>query len=160
MRSYYLSVSRKWLSVILLLLSLFFVGNEWISNAIQKGTNQSQPILQNHLSAFAPIPLVDRSKPPSSLDSVPHKALRPLVGEQVLAHKMSRDVSDLPVVTYPDGRRSLSLDGRFMMMSAVVTGPDGKSKVQCFSNIETMKTALANKVNANGHPSALSHASY
>jgi hypothetical protein len=70
--------------------------------------------------------------------------------------KMSRRLDDLPVTTHADGRRSLSLNGRFMMMSASVTGPDGKRKVQCFSGFREMKTALTEKAN----PGSTRHASY
>ena len=51
-----------------------------------------------------------------------------------LASRMSRESADLQVVTHPDGRRSVDLRGRFLHMSAAVTGADGKTEVHCFSN--------------------------
>lgn len=153
-------VSRKWLPVILLLLGFILLDKEWNFRASKTGTDQSPPNLHNNHPAFAPIPLLDRSNPQNSPVTLPHGAPKQLVGEYVLAQKMSRDFSDLPVVIYPDGRRSLMLDRRFMMMSAVVIGPDDKPKVQCFSNLEALKAALAVKEKANGHPSVPSHASY
>ena len=62
-----------------------------------------------------------------------------------LASRMSRESGDLQVVTHPDGRRSVDLGGRFLHMSAVVTGADGKTEVRCFSNDEEISATLAAK---------------
>ena len=62
-----------------------------------------------------------------------------------LASRMSRESEDLQVVTHPDGRRSVNLGGRFLHMSAAVTGADGKTEVRCFSNDEEMSATLAAK---------------
>ena len=58
-----------------------------------------------------------------------------------LAPRMSRDTSGLKVITHADGRQSVSLGGRFMHMSAVVTGADGKTQVRCFSGHQEMVAA-------------------
>lgn len=58
-----------------------------------------------------------------------------------LASRMSRESEDLQVVTHPDGRRSVDLGGRFLHMSAVVTGADGKTEVRCFSNDQEMSSS-------------------
>lgn len=58
-----------------------------------------------------------------------------------LASRMSRESEDLQVVTHPNGRRSVDLGGRFLHMSAVVTGADGKTEVRCFSNDQEMSSS-------------------
>ena len=60
-----------------------------------------------------------------------------------LKRRMSTEGGDLPVVQHPDGRRSIHLGGRFMHMSALVTGPDGKTTVKCFFDANTLTTATA-----------------
>jgi hypothetical protein len=59
-----------------------------------------------------------------------------------LAARMSRETGDLKVVTHPDGRRSVSLEGRFLHMSAVVIGADGQPEVRCFTDYQQMAAEL------------------
>jgi hypothetical protein len=68
-----------------------------------------------------------------------------------LASRMSRESEDLQVVTHPDGRRSVDLGGRFMHMSAVVSGADGKPEVRCFSNDQEMTTPASQSLKAPVH---------
>ncbi len=92
---------------------------------------------------FRPIPLVappdDHFQPAIAardpLAAPPSEAMRKL------ASQMSRESADLQIVTHPDGRRSVDLRGRFLHMSAVVTGADGKTEVRCFSNDQEMNDA-------------------
>ena len=96
---------------------------------------------------FRPIPRVE---PPDD-DFRPTIPARDSAAQPVseamrnLASRMSRESGDLQVVTHPDGRRSVDLGGRFLHMSAVVTGADGKTEVRCFSNDEEISAALATK---------------
>lgn len=70
-----------------------------------------------------------------------------------LAARMSRDTEGLQVVTHADGRRSVNLGGRFMHMSAAVTGVDGITVVRCFSDYQEMAAAAtANPVPAAPQP--------
>jgi hypothetical protein len=100
---------------------------------------------------FRPIPRVE---PPDDnfRPVIPvHDPLAAPVSEAMrnLASRMSRESEDLQVVTHPDGRRSVDLGGRFLHMSAVVTGADGKSEVRCFSNNQEMSTAQTQQAPAN-----------
>lgn len=77
----------------------------------------------------------------------------PLVGSEndsaqsavmkTLAAQMSRETDDLEVVNHPDGRRSVHLGGRFMHMSAIVTGANGNPEVQCFTEYQELATSLS-----------------
>jgi hypothetical protein len=92
---------------------------------------------------FGPIPTV------AAPDDRPRPAIPPgHAGADVsseamrkLAPRMSRDTSGLKVITHADGRQSVNLGGRFMHMSAVVTGADGKTQVRCFSGHQEMVAA-------------------
>ncbi|NNM28948.1 MAG: hypothetical protein HKO57_05465 [Akkermansiaceae bacterium] len=63
-------------------------------------------------------------------------------GAALLEAKMARDFANLEVREHPGGRRSVHLGGRFLHMSAVVTGPDGESHIRCFSSHEALRRAL------------------
>jgi hypothetical protein len=90
---------------------------------------------------FGPIPTAtapdDRSPPAVA----PRQADAPSDALRNLAARMSRDTEGLQVVTHADGRRSVNLGGRFMHMSAAVTGVDGKTEVRCFSDYQEMAAA-------------------
>lgn len=92
---------------------------------------------------FGPIPTVaasdDGSRPLIQPGQVGAEA--PTEAMQHLAARMSRDTGGLQVITHPDGRRSVNLAGRFMHMSAIVTGVDGKTQARCFSNYQEMVAA-------------------
>lgn len=97
--------------------------------------------LGNIPEGFGPIPL------PGTRENAPAVPQRRDVADASgemgqLAARMSRETDDLKVVTHPDGRRSVSLEGRFMHMSAVVTGADGKPAVRCFTDFHQMVAAL------------------
>lgn len=64
-------------------------------------------------------------------------------GMKLLATRMGRETEDLEVVQHADGRRSVSLKGRFHHMSAMVEGADGKKAIRCFSDFDEMAEALA-----------------
>jgi hypothetical protein len=61
---------------------------------------------------------------------------------KLLAARMSRETGGLEVVEHADGRRSVSLDGGFHHMSAMVTGADGKREIRCFTDFNEMAAAL------------------
>lgn len=89
---------------------------------------------------FGPIPVV--STPGDATAGQPPRDVRAISAEmKVLAARMSRETEDLKVVTHADGRRSVSLEGRFHHMSAVVTGADGKTEVRCFTDFHEMAAA-------------------
>ena len=90
---------------------------------------------------FGPIPLANA--PDENPVPPPRPGAEGASGEmRKLAARMSRETGDLKVVTHPDGRRSVSLEGRFLHMSAVVTGADGKPEVRCFTDFQQMAAAL------------------
>jgi hypothetical protein len=90
---------------------------------------------------FGPVPVV--STPGNAPAPQPPLDARAVPAEmKVLAARMSRETGDLKVVTHADGRRSVSLEGRFHHMSAVVTGADGKAEVRCFTDFQEMAAAL------------------
>ncbi len=92
-------------------------------------------------AGFGPIPRVTASG-----EAPADSSLR--VGEgasgdmRKLSARMSRETADLNVVTHADGRRSVSLEGRFLHMSAVAAGADGKPEVRCFTDFQQMAAAL------------------
>ena len=94
---------------------------------------------------FGPIPVVQA--PENDLPSAPPAVDAAAVPEseamRQLAARMSRESGDLPVVTHPDGRRSVDLSGRFQLMSAAVTGADGKTEIRCFSSYQEMTAAIS-----------------
>lgn len=71
--------------------------------------------------------------------------------EAALREMMRRDFSGLQEVQREDGGASLSLQGRFMHMSAVVIGPDGQPRVQCYVCVDELLTATNSP--APPHPS-------
>lgn len=89
---------------------------------------------------FADIPLLDRT---AVLGKSEPADLPALAGEAELRAKMSRSTAGLVVVTRPDGSRSVNLGGRFTMFSATVNEPDGAPKVQCFSSVDELKSAIS-----------------
>jgi len=92
---------------------------------------------------FGPIPTVAAPDDRSLAAFAPRQAGVAAASEAMrnLAGRMSRDADGLEVVTHADGRRSVNLGGRFMHMSAAVTGVDGNTQVRCFSNYEEMVAA-------------------
>lgn len=102
---------------------------------------------------FRPIPPVE---PPDD-NFRPAIPVRDSLAEPVseamrnLASRMSRESGDLQVVTHPDGRRSVDLAGRFLHMSAAVTGADGKTEVRCFSNDQEMAAPASESLKAPVH---------
>jgi hypothetical protein len=92
-------------------------------------------------AGFGPIPLNVASN--DSPAEVPLRDEEGTSGDmRKLAARMSRETADLKVVTHADGRRSVSLEGRFLHMSAVVAGPDGEPEVRCFTDFQQMTAAL------------------
>jgi hypothetical protein len=90
---------------------------------------------------FGPIPLAAASNQIPA--GQPRRDARGVSGEmKLLAARMSRETADLEVVTHADGRRSVSLEGGFHHMSAMVTGADGKPEVRCFTDIHELVAAL------------------
>ena len=59
-----------------------------------------------------------------------------------LAAGMSRATGDLQITSHSDGRRSVNLGGRFMHVSAIITGTDGKTEIRCFSDYQKLEKAL------------------
>lgn len=138
-------MTRRWSRLPLLLVLAVAVG----SGILWQGSVRSTGELKSPLAAtnaeigssgYGPIPLA------SAVDedaAVPRREAAAVTGDmQALAAKMSRETKDLSVVTHPDGRRSVSLEGRFLHMSAVVTGADGKPQVRCFTDFHEMAAAL------------------
>lgn len=66
-----------------------------------------------------------------------------------LAERMSRETEGLKVIEHADGRRSVSLKGRFLPMSAMVRGEDGKPEIRCFTNFDEMAAELPDGRNVN-----------
>lgn len=90
---------------------------------------------------FGPIPLATGSHEVPAVP--PRTEVEAASGEMPkLAARMSRETGDLKVVTHADGRRSVSLEGRFLHMSAVVTGAGGTPEVRCFTDFQQMVAAL------------------
>jgi hypothetical protein len=89
---------------------------------------------------FGPLPTLAPSDDLTQVAAPPPTASLDGASEamRTLAARMSRDPSGLEVVTHPDGRRSVNLDGRFMHMSATVPGADGNPVVRCYSNYHEM----------------------
>lgn len=65
-------------------------------------------------------------------------------GMKLLSARMSRESEDLKVVTHADGRRAVSLEGRFHHMSAVITGADGNPQIRCFNDFHELSDRLEN----------------
>lgn len=59
---------------------------------------------------------------------------------------MATDDSGLAVRTNPDGSRTIDLAGRFTHVSAAVRGPDGRLRLQCFTDYNAMSAALTGEV--------------
>lgn len=90
---------------------------------------------------FGPIPLAN--VPNDDPVSPPVRDAEGTSGDmRQLAARMSRETGDLEIATHPDGRRSVSLKGRFLHMSAVVINADGKPEVRCFTDFQQMTAAL------------------
>jgi hypothetical protein len=85
---------------------------------------------------FGPIPTVER--PDDSFQTAVPASVSPSEDAsdamKNLTARMSRETAGLEVITHADGRRSVDLGGRFLHMSAAVTGADGKTEVRCFSS--------------------------
>lgn len=90
---------------------------------------------------FGPIPLATASGE-TQVDPTSQAETGVSGDMRKLATRMTRETADLKVVTHADGRRSVSLEGRFLHMSAVVTGADGKPEVRCFNDFQQMTAAL------------------
>lgn len=128
--------------VILLLavgLGLMFSRVDFPSGSVQRQPEKLAAKMAMTDDDFRSIPLAeppgDAFRPPpvhASMAEPESEAMRQL------ASRMSRESADLQVVTHPDGRRSVDLRGRFLHMSAAVTGADGKTKVHCFSSPQEM----------------------
>ena len=73
-----------------------------------------------------------------------------------LAARMSRETEGLKVIEHADGRRSVSLKGRFLPMSAIVPGEDGRPEIRCFTNFDEMAAELPDSRNVNP-PQPLMH---
>lgn len=59
-------------------------------------------------------------------------------GRALLREQMRQDFEGLEPVQHADGSISLDLQGRFRHVTAVVTSPDGGTRVQCFSDAEIL----------------------
>lgn len=59
-------------------------------------------------------------------------------GRALLREQMRRDFEGLEPVQHADGSISLDLQGRFRHVTAVVTTPDGGTRIQCFSDAEIL----------------------
>lgn len=72
-----------------------------------------------------------------------------------LAARMNRETEGLKVVEHADGRRSVSLEGRFHHMSAMVPGAGGKLEIRCFTDFNEMAAALPDGRRLNPPPSPI-----
>ncbi|MGL4400743.1 MAG: hypothetical protein ACRCXD_12800 [Luteolibacter sp.] len=90
---------------------------------------------------FGPVPLASASGGVAVKREPPD--LQGLSDEmKLLAARMDRETEGLKVVEHADGRRSVSLEGRFHHMSAMVPGAGGKREIRCFTDFNEMAAAL------------------
>ncbi len=140
---------RHRLQLPLVLVLVFSIGVgfiwHWRNRSVGAGSREDVGLTAKHSrnvpAGFGPIPLAVTSDGESE-DPLRLEGERASGDMRKLAARMSRETADLKVVTHADGRRSVSLEGRFLHMSAVVAGADGKPEVRCFTDFQQMTAAL------------------
>jgi hypothetical protein len=90
---------------------------------------------------FGPVPLASASGE-VAVKRAPPDLLGLSDEMKLLAARMDRETSGLKVVEHADGRRSVSLEGRFHHMSAMVSGAGEKQEIRCFNDFNEMAAAL------------------
>lgn len=138
---------RKWLLPVLVLLIVIGLGFSWKRSGFPDLSDvpHAADVSGSVSDGFGPIPGLaapdDRIR--HATQSRPFVADALSEAERNLADRMSQRTEDLQVISHADGRRSVNLGGRFMHMSAVVTGPDGNPEVRCFTDYQEMAAALS-----------------
>lgn len=147
--------SRFPLFLVLVLAAGVGVGVLWRNFSQELTVNEEAPSSGDQsgktVESFGPIPLASATREAAAGPLPPD--LRGISEEMKwLAARMDRETEGLKVVEHTDGRRSVSLEGKFHHMSAMVNGANGKQEIRCFTDFNEMAAALPDGRRVNPPP--------
>ena len=108
-------------------------GNEWVAAPVVDGTVRTA-----------------NGQPRDSLAAASVSINQDIPAGIILEEMMRRDTSGLEITTDSTGMQTMSLDGRFTHVSAVIRDEQGNIRIQCFTGYPAMQAAMDGNPSTNG----------